>query len=375
MSKKYWLIGISILLFIAYFGLWNFFLKLIFHLFGFLLIATLVINQIERYFGKVNDTIFAILMCIGFVISVMVALDTSKIPDIPNSYKHSITKSYYSSESTSPPKINTYGLKPANDVTNSNDNPVTVPNQNSEIYKELGNKAKEQRERIEIPEINTPKINTSPVQNVPVYNPEHYIGIYHTGYAAYVLIDSIKPMKCTVKAIGEGNTYYIYYDFSFVNNEWHFHNSQGFDGLVTDETPIEKNIINFCKSIDWKPVRTQNINSLYDDSNDLQAAKNKLQEFHINITNKLYRQAYDCLSEAFQKKVPFDGWVKGFNTTVSSTPYNITISPESNNENVVLTYELKAVDNPGGTTYYNGTATLINTPLGWKIDRIKNKLQ
>ena len=230
-------------------------------------------------------------------------------------------------------------------------------------------------ERIETPEINTPKINTSPVQSVPVYNPEHYIGIYHTGYAAYVLIDSIKPMKCTVKAIGEGNTYYIYYDFSFVNNEWHFHNSQGFDGLVTDETPIEKNIINFCKSIDWKPVRTQNINSLYDDSIDLQAAKNKLQEFHINITNKLYRQAYDCLSEAFQKKVPFDGWVKGFNTTVSSTPYNITISPESNNENVVLTYELKAVDNPGGTTYYNGTATLINTPLGWKIDQIKNKLQ
>ena len=156
-----------------------------------------------------------------------------------------------------------------------------------------------------------------------------------------MLIDSIKPMKCTVKAIGECNIYYIYYDFSFVNNEWHFHNSQGFDGLVTDETPIEKNIINFCKSIDWKPVKTQNINSLYDDSNDLQAAKNKLQEFHINITNKLYRQAYDCLSEAFQKKVPFDGWVKGFNTTVSSTPYDITISPESNNKNVVLTYELR----------------------------------
>ena len=104
-------------------------------------------------------------------------------------------------------------------------------------------------------------------------------------------------------------------------------------------------------------------------------AENVLQEFHLNITNKLYRQAYDCLSEAFQKEVPFDGWVKGFNTTVSSTPYNITISPESNNENVVLTYELKAVDNPGGTTYYNGIATLINTPLGWKIDRIKNKLQ
>ena len=268
------------------------------YFYAYLGLTVFIMMKADIKFGKgASALVFLVMMILACFISDYY----SNYKSVSNHYTN-IPKYNTYSESTSSPKIKNYGLKPKNDVTNSNDNPVTVPNQNSEIYEELfGNKAKEQqREVTETPKINTPKTNTSPVPSVPVYNPEHYIGIYHIGYAAYVLIDSIKPMKCTVKAIGECNIYYIYYDFSFVNNEWHFHNSQGFDGLVTDETPIEKNIINFCKSIDWKPVKTQNINSLYDDSNDLQAAKNKLQEFHINITNKLYRQAYDCLSEAFQ---------------------------------------------------------------------------
>lgn len=99
-----------------------------------------------------------------------------------------------------------------------------------------------------------------------------------------------------------------------------------------------------------------------------------LQAFHQNITNKRYREAYNYLSADFQNYVSYEGWAPGFRTTVSSSVSNVKIASQSDSQ-VVLTYILKAVDNPGGTRYFRGTATIIKTEDGWKIDEIMNKAQ
>lgn len=97
-----------------------------------------------------------------------------------------------------------------------------------------------------------------------------------------------------------------------------------------------------------------------------------LRTFHENITNKNYRKAYNCLSKDFQAAVSYEGWVPGFRTTVSSTVSDVkTVSKTS--DQVVLTYTLIAVDNPGGTQYFHGTTILVKTSEGWKIDDITNK--
>ena len=38
-----------------------------------------------------------------------------------------------------------------------------------------------------------------------------------------------------------------------------------------------------------------------------------------------------------------------------------------------MTYTLRAVDNPGGTRYFNGRAVLTKHGSVWKIDEIVNK--
>ena len=97
-----------------------------------------------------------------------------------------------------------------------------------------------------------------------------------------------------------------------------------------------------------------------------------LQAFHRNITNKNYREAYNCLSGNYQSAVSYEGWAPGFRTTVSSTVSDVKIESQTDSQ-AVLTYILKAVDNPGGTQYFRGTAVLVRTPNGWKIDEITNK--
>ena len=94
-----------------------------------------------------------------------------------------------------------------------------------------------------------------------------------------------------------------------------------------------------------------------------------LQAFHQNITNKKYREAYNYLSKDFQDYVSYDGWAPGFRTTISSTVSDVTTVSQTDS------YTLKAVDNPGGTRYFRGTATFIKTADGWKIDEITNKAQ
>lgn len=97
-----------------------------------------------------------------------------------------------------------------------------------------------------------------------------------------------------------------------------------------------------------------------------------LQSFHQDITNKQYHEAYNYLSEDFQDSVSYEGWAPGFRTTISSTVSNVKTVSQTDNQ-AVLTYILKAVDYPGGTRYFQGTATLIKTSDGWKIDEITNK--
>ena len=97
-----------------------------------------------------------------------------------------------------------------------------------------------------------------------------------------------------------------------------------------------------------------------------------LLDFHENITKKSLRQAYNCMSHDLQNEISYEGWIPGFNTTVSSTPSNIKVVSESENR-VVLTYDLTAVDNPGGTQTFAGTVIMIKTSDGWKIDDVTNK--
>lgn len=99
-----------------------------------------------------------------------------------------------------------------------------------------------------------------------------------------------------------------------------------------------------------------------------------LYDYHANITNKKYREAYDCLSGNLKKKMSYDGWVPGFKTTVSSVPSDVKIYSQNKNK-VVLTFYLRAVDNPGGTRDFSGTAEVINTRNGWKLDKMYHNLK
>lgn len=97
-----------------------------------------------------------------------------------------------------------------------------------------------------------------------------------------------------------------------------------------------------------------------------------LHTFHRSITNKNYRKAYNCLSKDFQNSMSYEGWASGFETTVSSTVSNIKTESQTDTQ-TVLTYKLKAVDDPGGTRYFSGTAVFVKGADGWKIDEITNK--
>ena len=110
-------------------------------------------------------------------------------------------------------------------------------------------------------------------------------------------------------------------------------------------------------------------------TNDNQkAAVDALVSFHRDITQKKYRAAYNRLSFAFQNEMTYEGWIPGFNTTVSSSADQIGVESESS-EKIVLSYILTAVDNINGRkeiTRFKGTVTVINEGGAWKIDAIKN---
>ncbi len=109
------------------------------------------------------------------------------------------------------------------------------------------------------------------------------------------------------------------------------------------------------------------------DKNEIvNVAQRTLYRFHELITKHQLREAYACLSPEFQSSMSYDGWANGFKTTVRSSVSNVrAISVDS--EKVVVTYDLTAVDSPGGTSHFKGTATIIRIASGWKLDEIINK--
>ena len=109
-------------------------------------------------------------------------------------------------------------------------------------------------------------------------------------------------------------------------------------------------------------------------TNNQKEAIYALTTFHDNITRKDYRQAYSCLSKSLQGRMSYDSWAGGFKTTVSSSASDIKITSETSDK-ITMTYNLQAVDNPGGTRNFNSTVVVIKTENGWKIDSMSNKLK
>ncbi|MDD3114216.1 MAG: hypothetical protein PHQ44_00585 [Anaerovibrio sp.] len=102
------------------------------------------------------------------------------------------------------------------------------------------------------------------------------------------------------------------------------------------------------------------------------AAGAVLVNYHKNITKSNYRTAYNCTSDGWQGRVGYEGWAKGFKTTISSEVSNIQYDSVSD-DRVVVRYVLTAVDNPGGTRRFNGKAVIIKTSEGWKIDNMEHE--
>lgn len=111
-------------------------------------------------------------------------------------------------------------------------------------------------------------------------------------------------------------------------------------------------------------------------SDNQRSAVNTLVAFHQNITQKNFRNAYNCLSDAYQSEMNYDGWADGFGTTISSSVDNISVATETPNE-ITLNYILTATDNVNGQqkiAQFNGTVTLVYESGEWRIDYIKNKV-
>ena len=68
----------------------------------------------------------------------------------------------------------------------------------------------------------------------------------------------------------------------------------------------------------------------------------------------------------------YQKWSEGFKTTVSSKVSNLEIVGASNDE-YTIKFNLEAVDNPGGTRNFNGTAVIIKENNEWKIYSVNHK--
>ena len=68
----------------------------------------------------------------------------------------------------------------------------------------------------------------------------------------------------------------------------------------------------------------------------------------------------------------YQKWSEGFKTTVSSKVSNLEIIGAANNE-YTIKFNLEAVDNPGGTRNFNGTAVIVKENNAWKIYSVNHK--
>ena len=180
----------------------------------------------------------------------------------------------------------------------------------------------------------------------------------------------LNVVLCAVIVILGGVIFYLYDKNSSTpvivqNTQPRIENSRS----SSNDSKTEKISVN--KPVESKPmVEDKNVGK----NPEQRAAIQTLLDFHENITKKSLRQAYDCMSYDLQGEISYEGWTPGFRYTVSSTPTNIKVVSESSDK-IILTYDLTAVDNPGGTTTFAGTVVMLKTSAGWKIDDIKNKAQ
>ena len=103
-----------------------------------------------------------------------------------------------------------------------------------------------------------------------------------------------------------------------------------------------------------------------------EGATDLLFRFHGYITQHRLQDAYSCLSPKLQEQTPYEDWASGFKNTVRSTVSNVSATSEDI-DRVILTYELTAVDDPGGTSHFEGTAAAVLGPDGWKLAYIENR--
>ena len=106
--------------------------------------------------------------------------------------------------------------------------------------------------------------------------------------------------------------------------------------------------------------------------NEQAEAMETLVKFHEYITRKEYKKAYDCYCQKLRNSSNYQKWSEGFKTTVSSKVSNLEIVGASNDE-YTIKFNLEAVDNPGGTRNFNGTAVITKENNAWKIYSVNHK--
>ena len=97
-----------------------------------------------------------------------------------------------------------------------------------------------------------------------------------------------------------------------------------------------------------------------------------LYSFHRYITNREFNNAFYCLSYAYRSKMNYNSWVRGFDSTISSSVSDVYVEYRSSYY-TTLNYVLTAVDYPNYTTRYRGRATLVWEDGMWRLDEIHNR--
>ena len=128
------------------------------------------------------------------------------------------------------------------------------------------------------------------------------------------------------------------------------------------------------KKVETPKVEEKKVETSEKPPDDKAQAIAVLVEFHESITKKEYHRAYDCFSDAYKNRVPYDGWAPGFKTTVSSSALDIKVT-DASADTITLNYNLRAVDDPGGTRNFNCNVVMVKTANGWKINATSNKLK
>lgn len=180
----------------------------------------------------------------------------------------------------------------------------------------------------------------------------------------------------TRRGIHEGSTYQEMVD------------TYGKDYMVTDNGNLilyeykfdsigdRPGILRFAINKSNKKVNYISVRIVEKPKTDTQGAINVLKNYHRNITNKDYRKAYNLCTESMQNTLGlYNKWVGGFKNTVSSEVTDIKVV-SSDPDNVTLQYTLISKDKGGyktSTTRFRGTAAMVRTNNGWRINEVENK--